>query len=240
MTRASLREYAAVQRPRDQQAPRAEKHRLLDEIVAVTGLHRQAAIRLLPGTPAAARAGAGRAPAGVRPGDRRRRRGPVAGLRPDRGPSPPPLRARAPRAAHPVGRTGPPAVDKRLRQASRPTLARLLAPTRAQYPRRGRRPPGPAPSSSTRSPSGPSRSGKMPAPASSRSIWSRLVAPPPKASTSVPSARSTSPPPGSSWTPSAVHALYEVQWCGAELRRCRPAGFRGQYSLRGRVVPLLS
>ena len=31
----------------------------------------------------------------------------------------------------------PPDVDKRLRQASRPTLARRLAPARAQYPRRG-------------------------------------------------------------------------------------------------------
>ena len=45
MTRASLREYAAVQRERYQHAPRAEKHRLLDEIVAVTGIHRKAAIR---------------------------------------------------------------------------------------------------------------------------------------------------------------------------------------------------
>ena len=35
MTRASLREYAAVQRLRYQQATRAEKHQLLDEIVAV-------------------------------------------------------------------------------------------------------------------------------------------------------------------------------------------------------------
>jgi protein-disulfide isomerase-like protein with CxxC motif len=42
-----LREYAAVQRLRYQQATRAEKHQLLDEIVAVTGLHRKAAIRLL-------------------------------------------------------------------------------------------------------------------------------------------------------------------------------------------------
>jgi hypothetical protein len=33
--------------------------------------------------------------------------------------------------------TVPPAVDKLLRQASRSTLARLLAPARAQYPRRG-------------------------------------------------------------------------------------------------------
>ena len=47
MTRASLREYAAVQRERYQQASRAEKHRLLDEMVAVTGMHRKAAIRLL-------------------------------------------------------------------------------------------------------------------------------------------------------------------------------------------------
>ena len=47
MTRASLREYAAVQRERYQQASRSEKHRLLDEMVAVTGMHRKAAIRLL-------------------------------------------------------------------------------------------------------------------------------------------------------------------------------------------------
>ena len=47
MTRASLREYAAVQRERYLRAPRAEKHRLLTEVVAVTGLHRKAAIRLL-------------------------------------------------------------------------------------------------------------------------------------------------------------------------------------------------
>ena len=47
MTRASLREYAAVQRSRYQQATRAEKHQLLDEIVAVTDLHRKAAIWLL-------------------------------------------------------------------------------------------------------------------------------------------------------------------------------------------------
>jgi len=34
-----LREYAAVQRERSQQASRADKHRLLDEMVAVTGMH---------------------------------------------------------------------------------------------------------------------------------------------------------------------------------------------------------
>ena len=47
MTRASLREYAAVQRERYQHATRAEKHQLLDELVTVTGMHRKAAIRLL-------------------------------------------------------------------------------------------------------------------------------------------------------------------------------------------------
>ena len=62
MTRASLREYAAVQRERYLRAPRAEKHRLLTEVVAVTGLHRKAAIRLLrrPLRPATSRPRSGR------------------------------------------------------------------------------------------------------------------------------------------------------------------------------------
>jgi hypothetical protein len=47
VTRASLREDAAVQRERYLQAPRAEKRQLLDEVVAVSGLHRKAAIRRL-------------------------------------------------------------------------------------------------------------------------------------------------------------------------------------------------
>jgi protein-disulfide isomerase-like protein with CxxC motif len=51
VTRASLREYAAVQRVRYQQATRGEKHQFLDEIVAVTGLHRKPAIRLLGRAP---------------------------------------------------------------------------------------------------------------------------------------------------------------------------------------------
>ena len=51
MTRASLREYAAKQRERYHGATRAEKHRLLDEVVAVTGIHRKAAIRLLRRAP---------------------------------------------------------------------------------------------------------------------------------------------------------------------------------------------
>ncbi len=47
MTRPSLREYAAVQRERYLGATRTEKGQLLDEVGAVTGLHRKAAIRLL-------------------------------------------------------------------------------------------------------------------------------------------------------------------------------------------------
>lgn len=62
MTRASLREYAAVQRERYLTATRVEKGTLLDEVVAVTGLHRKAAIRLLRRPPRAptARSRAGR------------------------------------------------------------------------------------------------------------------------------------------------------------------------------------
>jgi hypothetical protein len=97
VTRASLREYAAGQRERYLQGTRAEKRQLLDEVVAVTGIHRKAAIRLL-------------------------------------------RRAPRPRAMPGPGYgelTVAPDVEKRLRQASRPTLTRLLAPARAQYPRRG-------------------------------------------------------------------------------------------------------
>jgi hypothetical protein len=62
VTRASLREYGAVQRERYRRAPRAEKHELLNEVVAVTGLHRKAAIRLLrrPLGPPTSRPRAGR------------------------------------------------------------------------------------------------------------------------------------------------------------------------------------
>src|SRR4029077_11199510 len=51
VTRASLREYATVQRERYRQATRAEKRQFLDEVVAVTGIHRKAAIRLLRRAP---------------------------------------------------------------------------------------------------------------------------------------------------------------------------------------------
>jgi hypothetical protein len=52
VTRASLREYAARQRERYRTLSRPEKRRLLDEIVAVTKMHRKAAIRLLRRAPA--------------------------------------------------------------------------------------------------------------------------------------------------------------------------------------------
>jgi hypothetical protein len=120
------------------QATRDEKRQLLNEVVAVTGIHRKAAIRLLrrPPTPRTA-------PRGGRP----RAYGPE-------------VAAAATVLWQASGRIGAhrlqpfvpelldrllqhgalvvaPAVDKLLRQVSRPTLARLLAPARAQYPRRG-------------------------------------------------------------------------------------------------------
>jgi len=139
VTRASLREYAAAQRMRYQQASRAEKHRLLDEIVTVTGIHRKAAIRLLRRAP--------RPPGARAPGGRPRRYGPevaagAAVLWQASGrvgahrlhPFVPELLDRLTRCGElALG----PDVDKLLRQASRPTLARLLAPARAQYPVRG-------------------------------------------------------------------------------------------------------
>ena len=51
MTRASGREYAAAPGTRYQQATRAENHRRVDAIVAVTGLPRKAALRLLRRAP---------------------------------------------------------------------------------------------------------------------------------------------------------------------------------------------
>lgn len=66
MTRASLREYAAKQRERYQHATRTEKHQRLDEAVAVTGIHRKAAIRLLRRAPRA-RATPGLGARGPRP-----------------------------------------------------------------------------------------------------------------------------------------------------------------------------
>lgn len=139
MTRASLREYAAVQRERYLQATRAEKRQLLDEVVAVAGIHRKAAIRLLRRAP--------RAPTAPSRAGRPRCYGPA-------------VAAAAEVLWQASGRIGAqwlhpfvadllerlircgelalaPDVQKLLRQASRPTLARLLAPARAQAPPRG-------------------------------------------------------------------------------------------------------
>ena len=138
MTRASLREYAAVQRVRYLRATRCEKRRLLDEVVAVTGIHRKAAIRLLHRAP--------RARATPGPGGRPRQYGAD-------------VAAAATVLWQAAGRIGAHrlhpfvpellerlvqcdeltvslAVEKRLRQASAATLKRLLAPARAQYPPR--------------------------------------------------------------------------------------------------------
>ena len=139
MTRASLREYAAKQRERYQGATRAEKHRLLDEVVAVTGIHRKAAIRLLRRAP--------RPRATPGPGGRPRAYGPAVAAAAEvlwqasgrigahrLHPFVPELLDRLLRCGE---LTLAPTVDKLVRQASRPTLARLLGPARARYPRRG-------------------------------------------------------------------------------------------------------
>ena len=138
MTRASLREYAAKQRERYQGATRAEKHRLLDEVVAVTGIHRKAAIRLLRRAP--------RPRATPGPGGRPREYGPAVATVAEvlwqasgrigahrLQPFVPELLDRLLRCGE---LTLAPAVDTLVRQASRPTLARLLGPARAHYPRR--------------------------------------------------------------------------------------------------------
>jgi hypothetical protein len=139
VTRASLREYAAKQRERYQHATRTEKHQLLDEVVAVAGIHRKAAIRLLRRAP--------RARARPGPGGRPRAYGPEVATAAEvlwqasgrigahrLHPFVPELLDRLLRCGE---LTLPPAIDKLVRQASRPTLARLLGPARAQYPARG-------------------------------------------------------------------------------------------------------
>jgi hypothetical protein len=137
VTRASLREYAAVQRERYRQATRAEKRQLLDEVVAVTGIHRKAAIRLLRRAP--------RPRATPGPGGRPRAYGPEVATVAEvlwqarigahrLHPFVPELLDRLLRCGE---LTLAPTVDKLVRQASRPTLARLLGPARAHYPLRG-------------------------------------------------------------------------------------------------------
>jgi hypothetical protein len=139
VTRASLREYAAVQRERYQRANRHEKHQLLDEIVAVTGIHRKAAIRLLRRAPRPpqARSGAGR-PQQYGPDVAAvaevlwQASGRIGAHRLH--PFVPELLDRLVRCEE---LSLVPAVDKLGRQASRSTLARLLAPARTRYPLRG-------------------------------------------------------------------------------------------------------
>ena len=57
MNRASIREYIDRQRHRYRRATRADKTRILDEIIAVTGYHRKAALRSLSGRVRPARGG---------------------------------------------------------------------------------------------------------------------------------------------------------------------------------------
>ena len=139
MTRASLREYAAVQRERYLQATRADKQRFLDEVVAVTGLHRKAAIRLLRRAP--------RARPRPGPGGRPRAYGRDVAVaaevlwqasgRIGAHRLPPFIPELLDRLLQWGELAVSPEVDKRLRQISRPTLSRLLAPARTQFPPRG-------------------------------------------------------------------------------------------------------
>ncbi len=139
MTRASLREYAAVQRERYLAATRAEKGALLDEVVAVTGLHRKAAIRLLRRIP--------RAPTAPSRAGRPRLYGPAVAaavevlwqatghIGPQR------LQPFVPELLDRLTRDGEltltPQLDKLVRHVSVATLGRLLAPARATRPPRG-------------------------------------------------------------------------------------------------------
>jgi hypothetical protein len=120
-------------------ATRAEKGALLDEVVAVTGLHRKAAIRLLRRTP--------RAPTARSRAGRPRRYGPAVAaavevlwqatghIGPHR------LHPFVPELLDRLTRDGElrlaPELDKLVRHVSPATLGRLLAPARATRPPRG-------------------------------------------------------------------------------------------------------
>jgi hypothetical protein len=140
VTRASLQEYAARQRERYRTlSGRDDKRRLLDEMVAVTKMHRKAVIRLLRRAPRPARIAsrAGR-PAAYGPAVAQaaallwQAAGRIGAHR---------LHPFVPALLERLTQCGelalPPVVEKLVRQASRSTLARVLAPARAQYPRRG-------------------------------------------------------------------------------------------------------
>lgn len=139
MTRQSIREYLAAQRTRYEQANRATRHTLLDEMVAVTGYHRKAVIRHLRQS-------------------RPRQRGARAVGRPRQyGPA---VAAAATVLWEAAGQIGakrlqpfvpalldrlracgelrlPPSAVAQLRQVSVSTLERLLEPARRTTPRRG-------------------------------------------------------------------------------------------------------
>jgi hypothetical protein len=139
VTRRSIRDYLATQRARYARASRAERHTLLDEIVAVTGYHRKALIRHLrqsrPAPPGARRVGRPRAygPAVARAAavlwDAA---GQIGAKR---------LQPFVPALLERLTACGElrlaPALTTRLRQASVSTLERLLAPARRTTPRRG-------------------------------------------------------------------------------------------------------
>lgn len=140
MTRTSIHEYVAAQRPRYLAAARSTKRRILDEVVAVTGYHRKAALRRLHRPPRAT-------PREARTG-RPRVYGPdvaaaaqvlwdacgeIGAVR---------LQPFVPELLDRLIACGAvrlrPETDAALRRVSAATLKRLLAPARATRPPRGR------------------------------------------------------------------------------------------------------
>ena len=139
VTRASIREYLAAQRPRYHTLRRMERRRLLDEIAAVTGYHRKAIIRALREMP--------RRPVSARPVGRPRRYGvDVAAAARVRWEAAGQIGAKR---LHPFipellarllacGEVAPAASTRaRLASVSVATLERLLASARHTVPRRG-------------------------------------------------------------------------------------------------------
>jgi hypothetical protein len=140
VTRTSMHEYVAAQRPRYLTATRGEKHRLLNEVVAVTGYHRKAALRRLHRVPSAT-------PRAARTGRPRvygpdvtlaahvlwEASGEIGAVR---------LQPFLPELLDRVlafgGLSLRPATAAALRRVSAATLKRLLAPIRATRPPRGR------------------------------------------------------------------------------------------------------
>ena len=207
MTRASLREYAAVQRERYRtvsrtgEAPAVGRGRRRHRD-ASQGRHPAAAPR------AAARDGTPRArpAARVRTGRRWRRPRPrsLAGDGAHRRASPAPLRAGTARAAHPVrGTHAAPAVDKLLRQASRPhPRPPVRARPRAVPPARGDH-HAPGTWLKHQIPIRTFTEWDDARPGFVRSTWWPTAAAAPRASTSAPSAPSISP---SCWV--ELHAVW--------------------------------